>query len=123
MNYRFLGLAMLTALLMSIGQLMFKAGAQHWSTTSVPAAAWSFVTSGWLVGGVFLYAFTILIWIYTLQHLPLALCYPITALAYVIVPISSALLFREPVNGGTLIGAGLILAGITVIAQTWQGSS
>jgi drug/metabolite transporter (DMT)-like permease len=109
-------LAATTAVMMAIGQTLFKLGAPHWTGSGIPALALSFLKNPYLVTAVFLYAVTILLWIYVLKHLPLSLAYPVTALSYVIVPIISAFVLKEDVGPTTIAGTVLILAGISLIS-------
>ena len=109
-------LAAATAVMMAIGQTLFKLGAPHWNGTSIPTLALSFLKNPYLVSAVFLYAGTILLWIYVLKHLPLSLAYPVTALSYVIVPVISVFVLKEHVGWTTIAGTVLILAGISLIS-------
>lgn len=107
-------LAILTAFSMASGQLLFKLGATHWQGNS--AATWivSFLTNPFLVGATFLYAMTILVWVYVLRTLPLSLAYPLTALSYVIVPVFSFFFLNEKISWQTVIGCALIILGIVI---------
>ncbi|RMH82262.1 hypothetical protein EA796_20770 [Pseudomonas sp. AOB-7] len=107
-------LAVLTAFSMASGQLLFKLGADRWRGDSLVQLLWSFLSSPYLMGAVFLYALTILVWIYVLKVLPLSIAYPLTALSYILVPVFSLVILGEKVSTNTLVGSGLIIAGIIV---------
>lgn len=107
-------LAILTAFSMASGQLLFKLGADRWRGDSIVQLIWSFLSSPHLMGAVCLYAITILVWIYVLKVLPLSIAYPLTALSYILVPVFSLVILGERVSINTLIGSGLIIAGIIV---------
>lgn len=107
-------LAILTAFSMASGQLLFKIGAANWKGTTLVEWFMSFISNPFLVSAIFLYAFTVLIWIYVLRVLPLSLAYPITALSYVIVPVLSFLLLKEKITIHNFIGMGLIIGGVIV---------
>jgi drug/metabolite transporter (DMT)-like permease len=107
-------LAILTAFSMAGGQLLFKMGAPAWQGQSAIEWAVSFLKNPFLVSAVFLYAVTILIWIYVLRTLPLSLAYPLTALSYVIVPILSFLFLHEKISWQTVLGCGVIIVGIVI---------
>lgn len=108
-------LALLTALSMATGQLMFKFGAVRWQGNSLSQWAISFLTNPILLGAVFLYAVTILIWIYVLKTLPLSIAYPLTALSYVLVPLLSMAFLHERISFSTVIGSGLIICGVAIM--------
>lgn len=107
-------LALLTACSMAIGQILFKLGAKNWHGDSLIKWIWSFITNPFLVVAVFLYAFTIIIWIYVLKALPLSIAYPITALSYVIVPVISYFFLYEKITLHTFLGSLLIIVGVVV---------
>jgi drug/metabolite transporter (DMT)-like permease len=99
---------------MAFGQLLFKSGSASLNGNNAYELALSFATNIKLMCAVSLYAFTILVWIYVLKHLPLSIAYPLTALSYVIVPTISYLLLREPIATNTIIGSGIIILGVAV---------
>jgi len=107
-------LAVLTAFSMAGGQLLFKLGAPAWQGDSVVSWVTSFLKNPFLVTAIFLYAFTILIWIYVLRTLPLSLAYPLTALSYVIVPVLSFVLLHEKISWQTVVGCAVIIVGVVI---------
>ena len=114
-EYKYLGTALLTACLMSVGQIMFSLSARNLSTQTPQAFVFSTLTNGMLVAAIVLYAVTILIWTYTLKYLPLSVAYPITACAYIITPLLAFGLLGEPLPAKLLVGSALILIGLTVV--------
>jgi drug/metabolite transporter (DMT)-like permease len=107
-------LALLTAVLMAVGQTLFKIGSGKLSGTNKSEVILSFLGNPYLMVALFLYATTILIWIYVLRLLPLSIAYPITAVSYVIVPIISFVLLKESINVQTVLGSALIISGVIV---------
>lgn len=107
-------LALTTAALMAIGQVLFKLGADKLKTETLSDLAISFFNP-YLIVAIVLYALTILIWIYVLKIMPLSVAYPITALAFIVVPILSSLILGEKLTLQTIIGSVLIIAGIATI--------
>ena len=104
------------ALLLSLGQILFKRGADSVPPIAglgdLPALAASPVL--WLAVG--LYGGATLLWIYILQQVPLSRAYPFAALGFVLVPLFAWSLFGEALGLPYLVGALLIVAGISVIA-------
>ena len=90
------------------GQLMLKQGAAG------RASAIEFVNP-WLAGGLTFYVLGALLWIVALSRAPLTLVYPYTALTFVIVYASGAMMFGEAVPPRALAGVGLVLAGLLLI--------
>lgn len=56
------------------------------------------------------------VWLAVLRRLPLSRAYPFTSLTVVIMLISGALFFGEPISLGNVLGSVVIMAGIIVIA-------
>jgi drug/metabolite transporter (DMT)-like permease len=109
-----ISLALLTAFSMATGQILFKLGAKDWYGENLFQWMWSFITNPFLVCAVFLYALTIIIWIYVLKVLPLSIAYPVTALSYVIVPIIAYFFLHEKVSLDTFLGSLLIIFGVLI---------
>lgn len=107
-------LAILTAFSMAAGQMLFKLGAPRWQGNTALEWVISFATNPFLVTAVFLYAVTILIWIYVLRTLPLSLAYPLTALSYVIVPMLGFLFLQEKISWQTVVGSAVIILGVVI---------
>ena len=107
-------LAILTAFSMAVGQMLFKLGAPQWQGQDALGWALSFIKNPFLVAAVFLYAATILVWIYVLRTLPLSLAYPLTALSYVIVPVLGFVFLQEKMSWQTLAGSLLIILGVVI---------
>lgn len=116
-NYIY-GLAVLTAVLLALGQLLFKVGSNKISETTAFGFVTSVVTNPVLVLAVALYGVTILLWIYVLNKIPLSVAYPITGLAYIIVPVLSYYLLGEKLSPMLMIGSFFILIGISLVARS-----
>lgn len=111
-------LAILTAVLLAVGQLLFKIGAARTNAASVPEFLTSALMNPVLIFAVALYGCTILVWIYVLNKLPLSIAYPVTGLAYIIVPVLSYYLLGEKLSPMLLVGSFFILIGITLVARS-----
>ena len=64
-----------------------------------------------------IYGLATLLWIWVLRFVPLNIAYPMFALAFIIVPVASYYVFNETLGMRHLIGGGLILVGVLVIAS------
>ena len=111
-------LALLSAVLLAIGQLLFKIGSSNIEEVSASSFIKATITSPILIFAVALYGFTILIWIYVLNKMPLSIAYPITGLAYIIVPALSYFFLGEKIGPLIMIGSLFILVGISLIARS-----
>jgi len=71
-----------------------------------------FIISGFIAAFV-----ASLFWMAAMTKLELSTAYPFMSLAFVLVLLLSALLFREPITVGKVLGMALICAGIIVTAK------
>jgi multidrug transporter EmrE-like cation transporter len=104
------------ACLMSMGQLLFKYGADTGSRTSKPAGLVTMMLQPSILTGLVIYALATILWIRLLQSLPLSAAYPYASLAFVIVPVCSVALFGETISLQYMMGIMLIIAGVVVIS-------
>ena len=104
----------LTPLLISVGQILFK-------LTSARAGGADFtgllavLLDPYLLAAIAIYGFGTLVWIYVLKSAPLTVAYPFMALTFCVVPLLAWSLLGETLSLRTMIGAGLIVAGLLVV--------
>lgn len=107
--------AYLTALVcvlgIAVGQLLFKLAAVSVQTGGTMLAARPLA---YLLGAMALYFVTSVAWVRLLQGVELGRVYPFMALAFVLVPIGSWLLFGERFETRYFIGVALIVAGVVL---------
>ena len=108
------------AMLMSVGQILFKKTALSISSNealSLFDGVIKALSMPWLYLALCVYGIAKIFWLYLLQRIPLNLAYPFSALAMVIVPILAMFLFGERISVSYWIGLVLILSGIIIIGQ------
>ncbi len=71
--------------------------------------------SPWFLAAVAIEIVGFLIWMQVLSELDLSKAFPLSALSYVLVLLSSWLYFREQITALQLIGSALILCGVWLI--------
>jgi drug/metabolite transporter (DMT)-like permease len=99
---------------LSIGQVLFKMSATALTETG---SFFSIKTLTTLFPALCLYALMTLLWVWVLQKIELGKVYPFMALAFVLVPFASHLMFGERFQTSYFLGVLLIMAGIVVIAR------
>ena len=107
-------LVLVCVALLAAGQLLFKLAAAQWS---VDGLSWSTLRS--LFSPVFLlalaiYAVATVLWVFALRTLPLTVAFPLYALTFVIVPLLAHWFGGEPLKLNTLVGGGVIVAGVLI---------
>ncbi len=107
---------MLFSVLLSCGQMLFKVVAS--ALPAFNSVSWflTLAVNPWFYLAVLLYGAATLLWISILQHVPLSLAYPFVALGFVIVPLASWVLFKEPLNISYALGVVFIIIGLGMIA-------
>lgn len=106
--------------LSAVAQTAFKMGVAR-AETAADAAIWakavSMVFSPLVLLGLTLYGVGTLLWLFALRQLDLSLAYPFVAMSFVMVAGSGMLFLGEPVQPTRLIGLGLIILGLLVMAR------
>jgi drug/metabolite transporter (DMT)-like permease len=103
--------AIVCVTMISAGQLLFR-------QTSLAIER----RGAWLDGEVLLllgialltYGLATLLWIHLLRSMPLSAAYPFMGLSFVLVPLLGVLVFQESISLNQALGAGLILAGVSL---------
>ncbi|MEI7869326.1 MAG: EamA family transporter [Candidatus Methylumidiphilus sp.] len=101
----------LTILLLSVGQILFKMVADKINPNH---SIVSTITNPLLILALAVYGVATLLWIFSLRNVPLSLAYPFAALAFVFVPVMAHFALSEPLKAKTFYGFILILAGVTI---------
>jgi drug/metabolite transporter (DMT)-like permease len=112
---RILGLLAVAGILGG-GQLLFKIAAERLVLGRGAAALALSFASRPMMAALALYAAATVLWVYLLHGLPLSRAYPFVALAFAIVPILSWLVFRDALGPRYVLGLGLMLAGLYLVA-------
>lgn len=73
------------------------------------------LASPWFLAAVAVEIACFLIWMQVLSELDLSKAFPLSALSYVLVLLSSWLYFREQISALQLVGSALILGGVWLI--------
>jgi drug/metabolite transporter (DMT)-like permease len=103
------------AVLLAIGQMLFKQAASHLDFAR-PFADTRGV--GYLGAALVLYAVATVAWVSVLAHAPLVQVYPLMALSFVLVPIGAMFFLKEHVNWTYWLGTALLLGGLVVISRS-----
>lgn len=109
MNVYFLSVLCVAGI--AAGQVLFKFSANsmsHSGNLFAPVALAAFSTA------MVLYGITSIGWVLILRRAELGKVYPFMALAFVLVPLASRLLFGERFTLGYFVGTALIMMGIAV---------
>jgi drug/metabolite transporter (DMT)-like permease len=107
------GIALLCVIGLVIGQLLFKFGAVAWSVSGTLMNGKVMIS---ILLAMLLYAATSMVWIWLLRKIELGRIYPLMALAFILVPLGSYVLFGERFNASYYFGIGMIVIGVALAA-------
>lgn len=113
------------AFLMSSGQMLFKKTAISIANYSENIGEAAGIIDSviralqipWFYLALVVYGLATVLWLYILQRIPLSIAYPFSALAMLVVPIFSFLIFKEKLSYSYFMGSILIVSGIVIISR------
>ncbi|MCU0974304.1 MAG: SMR family transporter [Burkholderiales bacterium] len=117
------GLVMTGVLLNAAAQLLLKAGTNSVGTfafslgNAVPVG-WKLATEPHILGGLACYVVSVVVWIMALSRVEVSIAYPMLSVGYVVNAIAAWYLFGEAVSATRLVGIGIIILGVYVVARS-----
>lgn len=113
MTFRQLLLTVLTVLLLSIGQVLFKYASGKINIESKGLFAGLLLNPAFIIA-IAVYAVATISWLFVLKAIPLKVAYPFAALAFVLVPIFASIFLGETLRFTTFAGAIVIIIGVYI---------
>ena len=104
----------MTVIAIACGQVLFKLAAPAFPERLFSPAILGLLTNGYLILALLLYLVATFLWVFVLRTMPLSIAYPVSALAYVAVPLLAWLVLGEKVGWNGFLGAALIVGGVAV---------
>ena len=111
-----MGQLVVVTCLLTTGQVLFKRGASSAERVTSVGSLVSLFISPTIVGALCLYAVTTVLWVFTLQQVPLTRAYPFMALGFVLVPLAAMVFLGESMSLRYAGGMVLILLGLYLTA-------
>ena len=123
MTWAAFALVMTGVLLNAVAQLALKAsvsdtGIISLDMQSLMSSAGSLVTNLWLWVGLICYAISVVVWILALSRVDVSIAYPMLSVGYIVNAIAASYLFNEPLGIGKVVGIGIIIVGVYVLARS-----
>jgi len=97
---------------LSVGQVLFKLSARALEGSGSLLARVLF--NKYLFAALVVYGLATALWVALLRQVPLSVAYPFVALAFFLVPLMGHWVLGEPLRWQTLVGAGVIFAGVWI---------
>jgi multidrug transporter EmrE-like cation transporter len=104
-------------------QLLLKAGTNavgHFDFTmaNIIPIGWRIATQPPIVGGLACYVLSVVVWVVGLSRVDVSIAYPMLSLGYVVNAFAAWYLFGEVLSAQRLIGIGVILVGVVLVARS-----
>ena len=116
-------LILLGVALNASAQLLLKAGTNavgtfEFSVANAVPIALKLGLNPFIVGGMACYAVSLVVWIMGLSRAPVSIAYPMLSLGYVANAIVAYLWLGESVTPMRLVGIGVIIVGVYIVARS-----
>ena len=115
---------LMTGVLLNAGaQLLLKAGTNsvgvfEFSRDNIVPVGWKLATEPHIAGGLGCYVISVVVWIIALSRVEVSIAYPMLSVGYVVNALAAWYLFGEAVTPMRLIGIGVIIIGVYLVARS-----
>lgn len=123
MNLLSFGLILTGVLLNAVAQLALKASVRDMGAIELSAAA-SLPAATRLAGepalwlGLICYGISVIVWILALSRVDVSIAYPMLSIGYIVNAIAAWALFGETLTPMRLVGIGVIILGVFILARS-----
>lgn len=110
-------------LLNAVAQLFLKAGtnaigALNFSREHIVSTIFKVAFEPHIFGGLACYVVSVAIWIVALSKVPVSIAYPMLSIGYVVNALAAWYLFGEIISVQKMIGIGVIIIGVYLVARS-----
>ena len=123
MTWAAFALILTGVLLNAVAQLALKASVSDTGVISLDmqslfSSAGSLATNLWLWMGLICYGISVIVWILALSRVDVSIAYPMLSIGYIVNAVAAWHLFDEPMNIGKIVGIGIIIVGVYILARS-----
>ena len=123
MTWAAFALVLTGVLLNAVAQLALKASVSDTGIISLDmqsllSSAGSLASNLWLWLGLICYAISVVVWILALSRVDVSIAYPMLSIGYIVNAVAAWHLFDEPMNIGKVVGIGIIIVGVYILARS-----
>ncbi len=108
-------LSILNALLLAIGQILWKMGMRQTALSSL-GDLFASLLNPFVVMGLLVYGFTTLLWLYIINKAKIGYVYPLQSLAFVFVSVAGMVFLGEHFALNRLLGLFCIVFGVFLVS-------
>ena len=103
-------------------QLLIKGGTNavgyfEFSRENILPIGLRLATEPHIVGALFCYALSVVIWILALSRVQVSIAYPLLSMGYVVNAVAAWWFFNEAFNPSKVVGIGVIILGVIIISR------
>ena len=123
MNAISFSLILTGVLLNAVAQLLLKAGTNavgHFAFErgNILPVGWQLATEPHIFAGLVCYVVSVAVWILALSRVEVSIAYPMLSIGYVVNALAAWYLFGEVVTPMRLLGIGIIILGVFIVARS-----
>lgn len=116
-------LILLAVIINTLAQLALKAGMErigyfNFSLTNLTSISLQVLTNPFILAGLVCYVGSVVIWLLVLSRVQVGIAYPMISLGYIFTAIAAYYLFDEPLTMLRIVGIGVIMLGVYLVART-----
>ena len=116
-------LIMIGVLFNAAAQLLLKAGTNSigafaFSRENIVPVGWQLVTQPYIIAGMSCYVVSVVVWVLALSRVEVSIAYPMLSIGYLLNAIAAWYLFGEAVSVTRLVGIGVIILGVFIVARS-----
>ena len=109
-------------LLNAAAQLLLKAGASavgrfDYTLANAVPIGWKLATQPPILGGLFCYVVSVVVWILALSRVPVSVAYPMLSIGYVVNALAAWWLFGETLTAMKISGIFVIIVGVFMVSR------
>jgi multidrug transporter EmrE-like cation transporter len=110
-------------LLNAAAQLLLKAGTNavgqfEFSAANAVPVGMKLAFEPHILGGIACYVVSVVVWILALSRVEVSVAYPMLSIGYLVNAVAAYYLFGEAVSATRLVGIGVIILGVFIVARS-----
>ncbi len=118
-----LSLVLLSVILNSIGQLLFKTGLNQIGVFTFSAAnlfsfGFKIISNISIMAGLFIYFTSTIVWFLVLSRADVSFAYPLISIGYIFSALGAYFILHEPFSLMKILGTIVIIVGVVLICQS-----
>jgi multidrug transporter EmrE-like cation transporter len=116
-------LIMIGVLFNAAAQLLLKAGTNSvgafaFNRENILPVGWQLASEPHIMAGLSCYVISVVVWVLALSRVEVSIAYPMVSIGYLVNAIAAWYLFGEALSVTRLVGIGVIILGVFIVARS-----